>query len=144
MIESTPRATLIHYLELWAGETPGKVWLRERRDDSLAELTWAQAREQIQSVAAWLENSYASGTSVALLSRNRAHWVLADRASIAAGGVTGPVFTTLPSSTAHYILDFSEARVLFLGEAANWLAVREVLPAGITVITLPGVDIDYP
>ena len=34
--------------------------------------------------------------------------------------------------------------MLFLGEAQNWDAVRRILPEGIEIICLPGVEIDAP
>jgi long-chain acyl-CoA synthetase len=77
-----------------------------------------------------------------LLSRNRPHWFMADLAIVRSGNVTVSMFTTLPPSTAEYIAGFTDAKVLFLGESPNWEAVRPVLPEGITIVTLPGVEID--
>jgi long-chain acyl-CoA synthetase len=40
------------------------------------------------------------------------------------------------------VLEFSGAKVLFVGEADNWAAVRAIVPAGVTLVGLPGVEID--
>jgi len=133
-------STLKGYLDQWAEDTPTKVWLRDLSGDDVTEWTWKKAHEEIQAAAAWLEQNYPQGTRMAILSRNRAHWILADYAIIAAGNVTIPIFTTLPRNTAEYVLDFSETKVLFVGEAENWDEVREVLPADVQIITFPGVS----
>ncbi len=134
-------STLMEYLDQWAAETPDKVWLRDRSGEAFLEWTWQQARDETYAAAAWLEENYPKGTRMAILSRNRAHWVMADYAIIAGGHVTIPIFTTLPRDTARYVLDFSETKLLFLGESENWEELREVLPADVQLISLPGVGV---
>ncbi len=137
--------TLYEYLQANTAKHPEKVWLRERLGDTFTEWTWQQSYEQISAVAAWLEQKYGSEkTTIALLSRNRAHWFFADLAIIGSGNVNVPLFTTLNADNAKYILEFAEVSVLFLGETANWDVIRPVLPKGIEIITLPGVDCDLP
>ncbi|MCP4299135.1 MAG: AMP-binding protein [Gammaproteobacteria bacterium] len=137
--------TLSAYLDSLNEGCPDRIWLRDRKGDEYTEWSWSDARAEVNAAAAWLERRYgASQKNIALLSRNRAHWLMADLAIIASGNVTIPLFTTLAASTAEYILNFTEARVLILGEADNWDVVREVLPDDVDVITLPGVDIDTP
>ena len=65
---------------------------------------------------------------MALLSRNRAHWIMADMAVIHSGNVTVPLFTTHATATAEYILDFTETKVLFLGQTENWEGVKQCCP----------------
>jgi long-chain acyl-CoA synthetase len=132
------------YLEQWASEAPGAIWLRDRSGDVVTEWSWARARAEIDAVAAWLEDRFGAGVSMAILSRNRAHWFLADFAIIASGNVAVPIFTTIPAASAQYVLEFSRTKVLFLGEAQNGDAVRRVLPDGIEIVCLPGVEIDAP
>jgi len=137
--------TLYEYVRANTSQHPDKVWLRERLGDVFTEWTWQQAHEQMSAVAAWLEKSYGTEkTNIALLSRNRAHWFFADLAIIGSGNVTVPLFTTLNADNAKYILEFAEINILFLGETANWDVIRSVLPEGIEIIALPGVDCDLP
>ena len=131
-------------LEQWADESPDVVWLRDRRGDAFTEWTWSRAHREIQAVAAALEERFGNGAKVAVLSRNRAHWFLADYAIIASGNVTIPIFTTLPASTAEYVFNFAGVTAIVLGESANWEAVRAVVPEGVAIVTLPGVDVDGP
>lgn len=137
--------TLYEHVQANTSQHPDKVWLRDRLGDAFTEWTWQQGYEQISAAAAWLEQRYGSAkTNIALLSRNRAHWFFADLAIIGSGNVTVPLFTTLNADNAKYILEFAEVSILFLGETANWDVIRPVLPEGIEIITLPGVDCDLP
>jgi long-chain acyl-CoA synthetase len=139
-----PHAVYSDYFEQWANETPDDIWLRERQGDASTEWSWARARDEIDAIAAALEDRFGSGVRMAILSRNRAHWFLADFAAIASGNITIPIFTTVPAASAKYVLEFSGAEVVFLGEAENWPAVREIVPDATTVVCLPGVEIDDP
>ena len=125
-------------------DTPGRVWLRDLKEKGSDDYTWAHCWQQIAAIGAMLEDRFGNGERIALLSRNRPHWFMADLAIIASGNVTVSMFTTLPASTAEYILDFTETSVIFVGETSNWDQVSGVLPEGIILITLPGVDIEQP
>jgi long-chain acyl-CoA synthetase len=136
--------TLPALVEHWATVCPDKVWLRDLREEGSDDYTWGQAHAESQAVAAMLESRFGSGARMAILSRNRPHWFMADLAIIASGNVSVALFTTLPASTADYILGFTDTQVLFLGETHNWEAVRGVLRENVQIITLPGVEIDAP
>ena len=137
--------TLTEQLAHWAQECPERVWLRDLSEAGETPYSWSAAQDQVLAAAAALETKLGSGHSMALLSKNRAHWVLADLAIIASGNISVPLFTTHTATTAEYILGFTETKVLFLGETSNWDAVKEVLPKNVLIITLPGVscDIDH-
>ncbi|MEH6517004.1 MAG: AMP-binding protein [Halioglobus sp.] len=139
-----PFDTLPAIAKFRAQDCPDKVWLRDLQEEGSDDYTWAESWQQIAAIAAMLEDRFGNGARIALLSRNRPHWFLADLAIIASGNVTVSMFTTLPASTAKYILDFTETSVMIVGETSNWDQVSGVLPEGITLITLPGVEIEEP
>ena len=134
--------TLTEYLDHWADTRGDKVWMRALGEEGSEDYTWSESRRQIHAVGAALESRFGHGVKMMLLSRNRPHWFLADLAIIGSGNVTVALFTTHPTETAQYIAEFTEARVIFLGESQNWEAVRPVLPPDITIVTLPGVEIE--
>ena len=138
MASNTIPAMVAH----WAERCPDRVWLKDLSAEGSTEWTWAQANREISAVASILEQQFGHGENMVILSRNRAHWFLADIAIISSGNITVSMFTTLPESTADYILGFTEAKVMFVGETSNWEAVRRVLPADITLVTLPGVELE--
>ena len=69
---------------------------------------------------------------------------MADMAVIHSGNVTVPLFTTHATATAKYILEFTETKVLFLGQTENWEGVRSVLPQDCLLVALPGVECELP
>ncbi|MGI9590860.1 MAG: AMP-binding protein, partial [Myxococcota bacterium] len=140
-IEHEACTTVMDHLDRWVEECPERTWLKDRQGDDFTEWSWRAARDELQAVAAWLESEYGdSGRRFALLSRNRAHWMLADMAIIASGNVTVPIFTTQSVETTRYILDFAEVEVLFLGEAENWGKIAPILPERVKIVALPGVE----
>lgn len=134
--------TLPEFLDHWADNRGDKIWMRDLREEGSDDYTWAEARDQVVAVAAALEQRFGNAQNMIILSRNRPHWFMADLAIIRSGNVTVSMFTTLPPATAQYIAEFTEAKVIFVGESPNWEAVRGVLPDDITIVTLPGVEID--
>lgn len=132
--------TDVDYFRHWAQHEPDRIWLRDRDGDGFNEWSWKQAEVEADAVSAWLEESFGSANNVAILSKNRAHWVLANTAINLSGNVTSPMFTTQKDDVVKYLLEFTECKVLFLGESENWEKVRAILPEGIQVVTLPGVD----
>ena len=137
--------TFSDYLEKWAGDCPDKTWLRDRKGDEFTEWTWKTAKAEIDAVAAWLQqNIEGNGVAAAILSRNRAHWVMADMALAESGNVSVPIFTTLANETVEYILDFAEVKLLFVGESDNWENVRQIVSSDITIVAFPGVDPGIP
>ena len=129
--------TLPELLAHWAQQSPDKPWLRDLREGDSDDYSWRQAHEQISAIAAMLEQRFGHGNKMVVLSRNRAHWVMADLAIISSGNVTTSMFTTLPAATAEYIFELTQAKVIFVGETSNWDQLVPVLPNDITVITLP-------
>jgi long-chain acyl-CoA synthetase len=136
--------TLPDLVALRAAETPDKIWLRDLHEHGSEDYSWRQAHEQICAIGAMLEQRYGAGEKMVVLSRNRAHWVMADLAIIASGNVTVSMFTTLQAPTAEYIFQLTEARVIFVGETSNWEKLVPVLPRDILVVTLPGVELEHP
>ena len=136
--------TLPAFVNHWAEECPDQVWLRDLNEDGSTNYTWKDASQRINAAAAILEERFGQNANIVVLSENCAHWFMADLAVIASGNVTVSMFTTLPQSTAEYILDFTDTKAIFVGQTSNWAAVSKVLPEGVTLFTLPGTEIDQP
>ncbi len=136
--------TLTAYLAQWAQEKPDLLWLQDRKGDDFTDWTWSAAEEEVETLGAWLEQRFGAGQQekIGILSRNRAHWILADLAIIASGNVTIPMFTTLPNETASYVMEFTGMKLLFVGESENWDNVQQILPPDLQLVALPGVSLD--
>ena len=81
------------------------------------------------------------GDKVAILSGTRVEWCLADIAVILGGFVTVPIYPSSLPDQAGYILEHSEARVVFVEDGMQWNKVAGVwkdLPSLATVILFTG------
>jgi long-subunit acyl-CoA synthetase (AMP-forming) len=71
---------------------------------------------------------------VGILSKNCAHWILADLAISYAGGVSVPFYPTLSAEQFRTIYEHSDCQILFVGKLDNWEQIKEVIPAETVVI----------
>ncbi|PAV26681.1 AMP-binding acetyl-CoA synthetase [Tamilnaduibacter salinus] len=137
------KQTSLHCLFHWAKQTPNKVYLTQPYPDGHTEdITWTQAADQVRRMAGHLRSlDLPERSHIAILGKNSAHWILADLAIWAAGMVSVPMYPTLNGETAEYILEHSEARLLFLGKldgtADGWDDIKGRLPADLPIISLP-------
>lgn len=135
-------ATLLGMFYEWERRKPDATYLRQPVDQVWFEYSWRQVGEQARRIAAALRSMGLSpGDRVSILSRNCAHWLIADIGIMMGGFSSAPVFTTMSPEDVRYCLDHSGARVIFVGQADNWGVVKDDLPEGIKVIALPGVEV---
>lgn len=143
MTIASEKQTSLHCLYYWAKQTPDNVYLTQPYPDGRVEdITWKQAAGQVSAVAAHLKGlALPERSNIAILGKNSAHWILADLAIWAAGHVSVPLYPTLNGETAAYILDHSEARLLFLGKmdgtADGWNDIKGHIPGELPIISLP-------
>jgi long-subunit acyl-CoA synthetase (AMP-forming) len=127
----------------WAYErertTPDEIWLTQPLGGGkVRDYTWRAALDEARRMAAYLKSlPLSSGSPIALLSKNCAHWILADLAIWMAGHVSVPLYPTLGAETVRQILEHSEARLLFVGKLDGWDAMKDGVPASLQTIALP-------
>jgi hypothetical protein len=63
---------------------------------------------------------FAPGARIAMLSKNCAHFIMAELAIWMAGYTTVAIFPTETADTVRYVLDHSGASLLFVGKLDNW------------------------
>ena len=104
----------------------------------VVDYTWAQVLDQSRRMAAHLQSrGLAPGARVALLSKNCAHFVMAELAIWIAGGTTVAIFPTETAATVRYVLEHSESSLLFVGKLDTWEHQKPGVPAGLPCIALP-------
>ena len=80
--------------------------------------TWAQTTDQARRMAAHLRaQGLAPGARIAVLSKNCAHFIMAELAIWMAGGTTVAIFPTETAETVNYVLTHSGASLLFVGKS---------------------------
>lgn len=137
------KKTSVHCLYHWAEQTPDRPYLTQPyADGHVEEITWRQAADEVSRMAAHLmAMDLPKRSNIAILGRNSAHWILSDLAIWSAGHVSVPLYPTLNGETAAYVLEHSEAKLLFLGKmdgtADGWNDIKGHLPDDLPIISLP-------
>lgn len=104
----------------------------------IEELTWGQVGEQARRAAAWLrQQELAPGSHIAIISKNCAHWIIADLAIWMAGHVSVPLYPNLTAESVRQILEHSGAALAFIGKLDDWPAMAPGVPEGVRAIGLP-------
>lgn len=100
--------------------------------------TWAQTMDEARRMAAHLRHlQIEPGARIAILSKNCAHFFMAELAIWMAGGTTVAIFPTETAETIRYVLEHSGASLLFVGKLDAWESQEAGVPAGLPCIALP-------
>ena len=100
--------------------------------------TWSQTVEQARRMAAYLKaQGYGSGDRIAMLSKNCAHFFMAELAIWMAGCTTVAIFPTESAETIRYVLEHSESKLLFVGKLDTWDNQKGGVPEGLPCVAFP-------
>ena len=100
--------------------------------------TWAQTVDQSRRMAAHLKTlGLPHGAKVALLSKNCAHFFMAEMAIWMAGYTTVAIFPTESADTVKFVLEHSESSLLFVGKLDEWHKQAPGVPEHMPRIALP-------
>ena len=100
--------------------------------------TWSQTVDQSRRMAAHLKSlGLPHGAKVALLSKNCAHFFMAEMAIWMAGYTTVAIFPTESSDTVKFVLEHSESSLLFVGKLDEWHKQAPGVPDNMPRIALP-------
>ena len=100
--------------------------------------TWHQMMDQARRMATHLKaQGFEPGARIAILSKNCAHFFMAELAIWMAGGTTVAIFPTETASTVAYVLEHSGASLLFVGKLDTWEQQKSGVPAGLPCIAFP-------
>ena len=132
--------TLLDCLDHWATTQPNKVYFTQPfSTEKTVDYTWGQVADQVNRMAAYLQSlNLPEKTHIGILGKNSAHWIMADLAIWRAGHVSIPLYPTLNAETAEYVLDNSDAKMIFIGKMDElWRVVEKGIPTSMPTITLP-------
>lgn len=120
-------------------EHPERVFLTQPFDGGrTVDYTWGEVVGQARRMAAHLRAiGIRDGDHIGMLSRNCAHFFIAELAIWMAGGTTVAIFPTEGPDTVGYVLEHSDAKLLFVGKLDDWPQQEPGVPAGLPRIALP-------
>ncbi|MGB0954569.1 MAG: AMP-binding protein [Panacagrimonas sp.] len=141
-------STLLDHFYEWETALASRIWLTQPDGPRVDEITWAQAGDEARRMASHLRSlKLERGSRIGILSKNCAHWILADLAIWMAGHVSVPLYTSLQADTAAYVLEHADVALLFVGklDAADWETIRDGIAPTLPCVTLPlGPETDAP
>ena len=122
---------------------PDDIWVHQPDNLQWTSYSWGQAGGMVRRIASGLSAlDLPKGSKIAILSKNSIYWYLCDLAIMMSGHVSVPAFTTMDAKGTQYLLENSETTAMFIGPADNWQDVADVIPADITLISMPGISFD--
>src|SRR5216683_2433638 len=130
LVEIPDSANLTDVVFERADHEPHTVVLRRKATDGQVwrDVTAGEFRDEVSALAKGLiAAGIEAGDRVALMSRTRYEWTVADYAIWAAGAVTVPIYETSSAEQVEWMLSDSGARALILETAAHEQATAEVL-----------------
>ena len=118
---------------------PKQVFLTQPvGNGQVVDYTWAEVLDQARRMAAHLKGyGFAPGARVAMLAKNSAHFFMAELAIWMAGGTTVAIFPTETAANVRFVLNHSEASLLFVGRLDTWPQQQAAVPEGLPCIALP-------
>jgi long-chain acyl-CoA synthetase len=129
---SSPLNEFLRHEKQFANE----VFLRQPFHGKWKEWTWKQAGDECRRMAAALHAvGLAKGSHIALLSKNCAHWMMADIAIMMAGCVSVPVYPTLSAYAIQPILEHSDAKAIFIGKLDDFASQEAGIPGSFVRIS---------
>ena len=133
-----PKLILDYVFDHEAGH-PDKVFMTQPTGaGQVVDYTWGQAVGQSRRMAAHLQGmGFEPGARIAILSKNCAHFLMAELAIWMAGYTTVAIFPTETADTVGYVLEHSGASMLFVGKLDTWEQQAPAVPAGLPCIAFP-------
>ena len=130
--------TLTEMLYHWEKEKPNEIFLRQPNGSEWINYTWVESVGQIRRMVNYLISlNLPSLSKIALVSKNCAHWVLADQAITMAGHVVVPIYPTLTAEQLNEILVHSESKAIITGKLDDWKSMKSGVPDHLKGISLP-------
>jgi len=130
---------LLDYVYAHEAAHPDRVYLTQPiGNGQVVDYSWGQALDQARRMAAHLQGmGFGPGARIAILSKNCAHFFLAELAIWMAGGTTVAISPTEGADTVRYVLAHSEASLLFVGKLDSWERQLPGVPADLPRIAFP-------
>jgi len=130
---------ILDYVLEHAEKSPARVYLTQPvGNGQVVDYTWAQVVDQSRRMAAHLQSrGFEPGARIAMLSKNCAHFIMAELAIWMAGYTTVAIFPTETAETIRYVLEHSGSSLLFVGKLDTWPQQQPGVPQGLPCIAFP-------
>jgi len=136
---SSPPRQILDFVYEHEAQAPDRLYLTQPIGGrEVVDYTWGQVVGQARRMAAHLRTRrFEPGARIAILSANCAHFIIAELAIWMAGGTSVAIFPNESPATIRFVLEHSDASLLFVGKLDQWEQQRSAVPAGLPCIALP-------
>ena len=122
----------------WEQKIPNHVFLNQPIAGSYRSYTYKDVGLEARKAASFIKDyGLPRHSHIALLSKNCAHWIIADLAIMMAGHITIPIYPTLNADSIRQLLEHSEAKAIVIGKLDTYEEQRK----GITDIHKISLDL---
>jgi long-chain acyl-CoA synthetase len=120
----------------WEKTTPEKIFLHQPVQGQWRDYSFQKTGDEIRRMASALRSSnLPAGSNIAILSKNCAHWIMADLAIWMAGHVSVPLYPNLTALSIGQILEHSEAKLIFVGKLDDYSVQKKGIPPSLRRIS---------
>ena len=109
------------------------------------EYSWEKVGEEARKICNYINSlNLPKYSKIAILSKNCAHWIIADLAIMMSGNISVPIYANVNGKTAKYILEHSESKLLFVGklEESDWDQIKGHIPNNIDKVDFGNYNLD--
>jgi long-chain acyl-CoA synthetase len=132
-----PASSPLNQFLKWEKEIPNEVFLRQPFNNQWKTWTWATAGVECRKMAQALQLvGLPQGSHVVILSKNCAHWIMADIAIMMAGYVSVPIYPSLSAASIKPILEHSDAKAIIVGKLDDYSGQKAGIPENIITISV--------
>ena len=104
----------------------------------MVDYTWGEAVGQARRMATHLQSlGFEPGSKIGMVSKNCAHFMIAELAIWMAGYTTVALYPTANAETVEYVLEHSDAKLLFVGKLDTWDEIQQGVPESMPMIAFP-------
>lgn len=132
----------LHRFLQHAQQQPGKTFLNQPVAGNWHQYSFNDVEQQARKMAAALQGlGLAKGDRVGIISKNCAHWFIADLAIMMAGMISVPIYATAGEKTISYVIDHSDMKALFVGRLDDYQPLGNALSVELPTISMPYPDV---
>ena len=113
----------------WEKNSPETIFLKQPIHRKINTYTYKTAGEEISKIAAGLiALDLPEKSHIALLSKNCAHWIMADLAIMMSGHISIPIYPTLNDKSINQILVHSDSKAIIIGKLDDFKSQKSGIP----------------
>ncbi len=132
-----PATNLVTMFLKWERETPQNIFFRQPVAGEWKTWSYQQAGEEIRKIASGLQAlNLPTRSTIAIVSKNCAHWIMADLAIFMSGHVSVPLYSNSSAASIKQILEHSESKAIFVGKLDDYENQKKGIPDNVQKISI--------